>query len=217
MGSASVQEFVPELKISRQTGGGKGVLFFAEGGHWSISQGLGNKLILRSRSEDSSTPPGDRSWEYEDMSGEWRLEPSLSVLPFKHPESIQLEYKGDDQEVKQVFIEETIAGHYLMQNLSKNNAPYYVKQDDPIRYLLRNFEGIWTVTPDLEESVVFLYHNMGIELVSKGDGHWSVTLFGRIGISEEENDTGKMEESNHGAVILWIILLLIIFGIVVSS
>ena len=173
-----------QFPVYKKTGGGQEVLYVHEGGQWSVSQGVGEEQILRSASGGSVTPPGDRRWEYWDSKNEeWRQDPSIYILPFRHPEYFSLEYKGEDQDVKEVFEHEKLEGRYVKQKIDHNNGPYYVKQEEPLRYLFRNVEGFWVVSDDLEDKVGFVYQAVVNDPTPQGRGRWRV---GVMGLSEQK-------------------------------
>ena len=178
---------------------GGGVIFSADGERWSIIE----EPIMSST--NSSSPPTNRSWELQDIhSGNWNGELSLLVIPFSPEGSIYLEYMGENLEVKEVFEEQNITGVYVMQNVLKSNASYYVKLVDPVRYLFRHVYGGWVVAAALEDSDVFLYYDGEVGEMSMEGGLWCLSKYASW-------------SNNNGAVVLSIIMLLIILGILLSA
>ena len=137
-------------------------------------------------------------------SGKWNSELSILVIPFSKQGSIYLEYLGENLEVKEVFEEQNITGDYVMQNVFKTNGSYYVKLDDPVRYLFRHMYGGWVVAAALEDSAVFLYYAGEVGEISMEGGLWSLS-----------KDTSG--SNNYGAVVLSLIMLLTILGILLSA
>ena len=138
-----------------------------------------------------------------------------------HPVSYYLQYTGDDELVRQLFLKENLEGYFNEENsFTTNGVPVWVKQEPSQLYLYRNDVNQWTISKYLTDPYGIIYSEAKKgESFPSGKNNWKVkrgrnqwiTVEGII-ITHTEDQENK--EKSYKIMLVLIILIVVVVVVV---
>eukprot|EP00092_Neocalanus_flemingeri_P031283 GFUD01033978.1.p1 GENE.GFUD01033978.1~~GFUD01033978.1.p1 ORF type:complete len:250 (+),score=47.25 GFUD01033978.1:31-780(+) len=158
-------------------------LYRNDNGKWAIGTNKNGAGNVRSTSTGMPAPPNKGGWEFwNSASKSWENDSSISVLPFKYPDTYRLEYFRDDENVKKSLEKSYLVGDYeKVANLLENGVPYYVKPEPDLIYLFRTETRRWTFSStlrltDQSDKFGFMYQERMKEPAPREDLPWKLKI-----------------------------------------
>ena len=134
-------------------------------------------LRIRSKQAFDFQAPEENVWErfLKAPDKYWIEDSSISVTPFVYPDSYYLEYRGEEQRVKDLFDKKGLGGNYTKQNMTHKDVPYYVKEDDQDLFLHRGNTKRWAISSTLDDNYGFLHQTGHSNFTPAENSKWYVT------------------------------------------